>query len=389
MTLCEPLIPPEPQSGSPQRLPDGVPLLRSFYLYLTSGCNLACRHCWVKPRFIDGRPDPQECIDPERLFAAVTEAKTLGLTHAKLTGGEPLFHPRFRDIAAGLSAQGIEMDMETNGVLLTPELASFMKNETRIGFVSLSLDDDDPESHDAFRGVKGAFDATLRALDALRTAGYRNTQVIMSVHRGNVGKMEGVVRLAEAHGASSVKFNPVTDSGRGRQMTERGETFGIPELLDLEKFVYGPLKEKTAIRRLILNIPPALRSFPILMETGGCTGDCGVIGILGILGTGEIAMCGIGQTVPSLVYGRLGDRITDIWLKHPKLQALRRELEDTRHYPGICGDCLMAASCRTGCVANNYTEGRGMVRSGKLCREAADMGLFPAHRRKSWEKDKA
>ncbi|MDM7924398.1 MAG: radical SAM protein [bacterium] len=366
-----------------------MPRLHSFYLYLTSGCNLACRHCWVKPRFINGRPDPQDCIDPERLFAAVTEAKALGLTHAKLTGGEPLFHPRFRDIALGLSALGIEMNMETNGVLLTPELASFLKKETKINFVSVSLDDDAPESHDAFRGVKGAFDATLRGLDALRDAGFRNTQVIMSVHRGNAGKIESVVRLAETHGAESVKFNPVTDSGRGAQMTERGETLGIPELLDLEKFVYGPLKEKTAVKRLILNIPPAIRSFPILMETGGCTGDCGVTGILGILGTGEIAMCGIGQTVPSLVYGKLGDSITDIWLKHPKLQALRREMGDARHYPGICGDCLMAVSCRTGCVANNYTEGEGMVRPGKQCQEAADQGLFPAHRRRSWKKNGA
>ncbi len=389
MPLCEPQITPNASSDPLVQLPAGVPRLHSFYLYLTSGCNLACRHCWVKPRFIGGRPDPQECIDPELLFAAVTEAKTLGLTHAKLTGGEPLFHPRFRDIALGLSNLGIELNMETNGVLLTPELASFIKNETKISFISVSLDENEPESHDTFRGVRGAFDATIRGLDALREAGFRNTQVIMSVHRGNVGKIESVVRLAEAHGAESVKFNPVTDSGRGRQMTERGETLGIPELLDLEKFVYGPLKEKTAVKRLILNIPPAIRSFPILMETGGCTEDCGVTGILGILGTGEIAMCGIGQTVPSLVYGRLGDSIADIWLKHPKLQALRREMGDTRHYPGICGDCLMAVSCRTGCVANNYSEGEGMVRPGKMCQEAADLGLFPAHRRRSWKKDGA
>lgn len=380
-------MPPEPQSGSPPRLPDGVPLLRSFYLYLTSGCNLACRHCWVKPRFIDGRPDPQDCIDPERLFAAVAEAKTLGLTHAKLTGGEPLFHPRFRDIAGGLSARGIEMDMETNGVLLTPELASFIKNATKISFISVSLDYDNPESHDAFRGLRGAFDSALHGLDALGDAGFRNTQVIMSVHRGNVKKIENVVGLAEAHGASSVKFNPVTDSGRGRQMGERGETLDIPELLELEKYVYGPLKGKTSIQRLILNLPPALRSFPVLMETAGCAGDCGVTGILGILGTDEIAMCGIGQTVPSLVYGRLGDSITDIWLNHPMLQALRREMADPRNYPGICGDCLMAASCRTGCVAGNYREGGGMVWPGKLCREAADKGLFPLSRRRNVRND--
>jgi SynChlorMet cassette radical SAM/SPASM protein ScmF len=389
MPLCEPRTSADSSSASRFQLPAGVPRLHSFYLYLTTGCNLACRHCWIEPRFINGRPDPQECIDPELLFAAVTEAKTLGLTSAKLTGGEPLFHPRFRDIAKGLSDLGIDMDMETNGVLLSPELAVFLKNESKINSISVSLDDDEPESHDAFRGVQGAFDATLRGLDALKEAGYNNTQVIMSVHRGNIGKIEGVVALAEAHGAGSVKFNPVTDTGRGRQMAARGETLGIPELLALEKTIYGGLKEKTAIKKLTLNIPPAIRPFRILMETGGCTGDCGVTGILGILGTGEIAMCGIGQTIPSLVYGRLGDSITDIWLNHPKLQALRLELEDHQNYPGICGDCVMAGSCRTGCVANNYQEGGGMVWPGKQCQEAAGLGLFPASRRRNWKKERA
>ena len=383
MSLCDPEPLAESPSPQPPSLPEGVPPLRSFYLYLTSGCNLACRHCWIKPRFINGRPDPQECIEPEGLFAAVKEAKTLGLANAKLTGGEPLFHPRFREIATGLSELGLGMNMETNGVLLTKDLARFLKNETKVSFVSISLDDDDPNGHDAFRGVKGAFDAAVRGLDALKEAGYDNTQVIMSVHKGNVDKMADVVALAVEHGAASVKFNPVTDSGRGKQMKAHRETLTISELLELEKYVYGDLKEKTAIKSLILNLPPAIRSFKMLMETKGCTGDCGVIGILGILGTGEIAMCGIGQTVPALVYGKLGDSITDIWLNHPKLHALRKELSDRENYPGICGDCLLARYCRTGCVANNYLEGMHMVWPGKQCREAAELGLFPASRRRN------
>jgi SynChlorMet cassette radical SAM/SPASM protein ScmF len=366
----------------PANLPQGVPALRSFYLYLTSGCNLMCRHCWIKPHFIDGKPDPKECIDPDLLFDAVREAKTLGLTNAKLTGGEPLFHPRFQEIAAGLSDMRLGMNMETNGVLITPGLARFMKNETRIGFISVSLDDDDPDAHDKFRGVPGCFDAALRGLDALAEAGYKNTQVIMSLHKGNVHKMENIVRIAADHGAASVKFNPVTDSGRGKQMKARRETLTIAELIELEKFVYGELREKTRITNCMLNLPPALRSLRTLRETKGRAGDCGVIGILGILGTGEIAMCGIGQTIPSLVYGRLGDSITDIWISHPKLQSLRRELADRKNYPGICGDCLMARLCRTGCVANNYLEGERMVRAGKQCEEAVKRGLFPEGRRR-------
>ena len=358
-------------------------MLRSFYLYLTSGCNLMCRHCWIKLHFIGGKPDPQECIDPELLLAAVKEAKTLGLTNAKLTGGEPLLHPRFRDIAAGLSELGLGMNMECNGTLLTPGLARWLKTDTKISFISVSLDDDEPDSHDDFRGVPGAFHAAVRGLDYLHDAGYENTQVIMSLHKGNIGKIDKVVALAAAHGAASVKFNPVSDSGRGKQMTARQETLNMPELLAIEKYIYGELKEKTAIKRLILNLPPAIRSFRILMETRGCTGDCGVAGILGILGSGEIAMCGIGKTVPSLVYGKLGDSITDIWINHPKLQALRQEMQNWLNYPGACRDCLLSRYCRTGCVAANYREGENMVWPGKQCEEAEKLGLFPESRKRN------
>lgn len=381
MSLCD--LETQAASPSPANLPEGVPALRAFYLYLTGGCNLMCRHCWIAPRFVNGRPDPQECIDPELLFAAVREAKTLGLACAKLTGGEPLLHPRFRDIVAGLSELGIGMNMETNGTLLTPELARWLKDDTKVGAISVSIDDEDPAVHDAFRGISGAFAAAVRGLDCLALAGYENTQVIMSLHKGNIDKIEGVVALAAAHGAASVKFNPVVGNGRGRQMTLRRETLDIPELLEIEQYIYGELKERTVIRRLILDLPLAIRSFRRLMETGGATGDCGVEGILGILGSGEIAMCGIGRTIPSLVYGRLGDSIADIWLHHPRLLKLRQELGDRSHYPGICGDCILARSCRTGCVAANYGEGADMVRPGKQCEEAAAQGFFPASRKRA------
>jgi MoaA/NifB/PqqE/SkfB family radical SAM enzyme len=29
----------------------GLPRLGQIYFYLTEGCNLACRHCWIAPKF--------------------------------------------------------------------------------------------------------------------------------------------------------------------------------------------------------------------------------------------------------------------------------------------------------------------------------------------------
>ena len=39
-------------------LPRDVPALKMFYLYLSAGCNLHCRHCWITPTFVQGQPVP-------------------------------------------------------------------------------------------------------------------------------------------------------------------------------------------------------------------------------------------------------------------------------------------------------------------------------------------
>jgi SynChlorMet cassette radical SAM/SPASM protein ScmF len=371
----------------PLDLPEGVPPLRAFYLYMSNSCNLACRHCWITPRFVNGKPDPGDVIDVEALRDAVQEAKPMGLSNAKLTGGEPLLHPRFVEIVDMLSAEGLGMNMETNGTLLTAELARYLKNETKLSFISISIDGADAETHDAFRGVSGAFDDALRGLDFLVEAGYTNAQVIMCVHRGNWDQVEDVVRLAVAHGAGSVKLNPVTNTGRGAAMHQQGESLDFAERMALADYIYDELRprlreEKTSVG-LVLNTPLALTPIGEMMRRGGRTGDCGVLGILGFLGSGEIVLCGIGRTIPELIYGRLGvDSIRDIWLHHPTILELRRALADVESFPSICGECILARRCRTGCVAQNFVDGRQLVWPDALCIEAARRGEFPMTRRK-------
>ncbi|MBM4429061.1 MAG: hypothetical protein FJ026_01765 [Chloroflexi bacterium] len=246
----------------------------------------------------------------------------------------------------------------------------------------MSIDGATAEQHDAFRGVKGAHDAALRGLDYLVNAGYQNMQVIMCVHRGNVQQMEDVVKLAVDHGAGSVKFSPVTNTGRGAAMHERGEALEFEERMEVDRWVREELRPRTKIG-LVLNTPPALRPINELWRTKGRTGDCGVRRILGILGTGDIALCGIGRSIPELVYGRLGqDSIRDLWLHHPTLLELRRVLDDIHSFPGICRQCTHAGSCRTGCVAQNYVDSQSLVWPDPLCAEAERRGVFPDSRRR-------
>ncbi len=360
-------------------LPDGVPALASFYLYLTTGCNLACRHCWITPTFVNGEPSPGDCLDTNLLREAVAEAKPMGLSHAKLTGGEPTLHPQFVEIVDTLTAEGLRLDMETNGTLIDANLARHLKEKTSLWFVSVSLDGANAASHDAFRNVPGAFDAALRGLGYLVDAGYR-PQVIMSPHQGNMDELESLIELAVERGAGSVKFNPVLRSGRGAAMHERGEALDYEEIIALVHRVHGELQARTPIPLKII-IPPALYTVGELLRTGKEGASCHVRHVLGLLGTGEMALCGIGRNVPELCFGRLGqDSIRQVWLTHPTLLQLRRDLEGP--YPGICGECLHARRCLTHCVAHNYLDSGHLVWPSALCAEMERRGLFPDSRRR-------
>ncbi len=75
-------------------LPEGVPPLTQYYVYLTAGCNLACQHCWLSPVY-QPKGTTGGHLDFEFFKLALEEGIPLGLRSAKLTGGEPLAAPGF------------------------------------------------------------------------------------------------------------------------------------------------------------------------------------------------------------------------------------------------------------------------------------------------------
>jgi SynChlorMet cassette radical SAM/SPASM protein ScmF len=372
----------------PLDLPKGVPPLWSFYVYLSDDCNLKCQHCWITPGFVNEGQSPEQVIGVDLLQKGVKEARSLGLINVKLTGGEPMVHPQFLEIVDMLTSEGLSLGMETNGTLLTADIAHHLKEKTNMSFISVSIDGADAETHDQFRGVPGAFENALRGLGFLVDAGYTNTQVIMSVHRNNIGKIEDVVKLAVNQGAGSVKLTPVTNIGRGEVIHKRGEALDMEDHIQLAHKVRENLRKRFNIP-ILFNIPQALTPLQELWRTRGRTGSCNVLTILGILGRGEIALCGIGRSIPELVYGYLGeDSIREIWLTHPRIRELRRALDDIESYPGICQQCVHAKTCRTGCVALNYVDSRQLVWPSWLCREAEGQGIFPAARSLRGKKEK-
>lgn len=351
-----------------------VPPLLDLYFYLTRGCNLACRHCWLSPAFESGG-DSGGHLDVALFEKAVREAIPLGLRRVKLTGGEPLLHPDFESLVAISAGKGLGVTVETNGVLITPEVSRLLGETRSPRFVSVSLDGASPSTHDSFRGVEGSFEAALRGIRLLVTAGLR-PQVIMSLHPGNVDEIEPLVRVAEAVGAGSVKFNLLQPSGRAKRMKEHGMMLGVARLIQLGRWIEADLQKRTSVD-LWYSWPMAFYGLRRLLVHGGAT--CKVLTILGVLPDGQLALCGIGEHVPELCYGKVGaDPVGKVWSQHPALRELRDALPNSLE--GVCGRCLLKGRCLGHCIALNYLQAKRTTAAHWFCSEAWETGCFPASR---------
>ncbi len=358
-----------------------TPALNQIYFYLTEGCNLACRHCWLAPKLdVAGQRYPTL---PVELFEDILrQGKALGLSGVKLTGGEPLLHPRIADLLEIIRREGLRLGIETNGVLCTPDLArriaacAIPSDPRGLPTVSVSLDGADRETHEWVRGVAGSFEAAQQAIRNLAAAGLQ-PQIIFSVMRHNAHQVEAIVRLAEDLGARSLKYNLVQPTARGEQLHDHGETLSIAELVRLGRKVEDELAASTPLR-LHYAQPAAFQSLKYLQRYQG-RGLCGIRGILGVLASGHYALCGIGEHVSDLVFGDARQTpLAQVWRSHPVLQSIQSGLPD--QLKGVCGRCLMQSSCLGSCVAQNYYGSADLLAPFWFCELAEQEGLFPASR---------
>lgn len=353
----------------------GIPPLKTYYIYLTGGCNLACRHCWISPSY-QANGGTGGCLDYKLFARAIDEGLPLGLKNVKLTGGEPLLHPDFVHIVDLLREKELGLTIETNGTLMTKSLAFYLKGKSTLGHISVSLDGATADVHDPFRGVKGSFKKAVKGIRYLVEVGF-SPQIIMSIHVGNENEIEALVRLAEKLGAGSVKFNLIQPTGRGEIMTKRGQTVDVQRLVELGKWVESKLQKDTHVR-LLYSWPIAFHGIHRLLS--GATENCGIFNILGILASGHLAMCGIGIQIPELCYGSLDtDKVANIWNYHPMLIKLRQNLPS--NLEGICGECIFRNKCLGSCVASNYQVNNSLVGSHWFCQMCDDATIFPISKR--------
>lgn len=162
------------------------------YIDLTYRCNLNCRHCWIRIPANSYEGDKELSFDEIREI--LDEAKSMGCRNWYISGGEPMLRPDFPEIFEYIINQAGLYSLNTNGTLITPEIARLMK---RKGQKWIALYGATHEVYDHITRVPGSFEAAMRGFKLLKEAGAGFMVQIVPM-KDNYHQYQDMVKLAES-----------------------------------------------------------------------------------------------------------------------------------------------------------------------------------------------
>ena len=168
---------------------------------ITNRCNLRCLHCYN-----DSGPHRNHLSTTE-IECIVDKLDRMNVGRISLSGGEPLLHPHFLDIATTIRDRGIPWSIFSNAVLIDEKMAKTLVDHG-IKKVTTSLDGSTAESHDFLRGVHGSFQKTVNAVKILRAYDVP-LEVHCALHRNNLREMPAILRLLHLLGVDKYAVAPV------------------------------------------------------------------------------------------------------------------------------------------------------------------------------------
>jgi AdoMet-dependent heme synthase len=127
----------------------------------TQACDLACSHCRASAQ-PQRHPDELTTADGERLLE---QTAAMGTPVFILTGGDPVKRPDLYALIRKGKQLGLRMGtIPAATTMLTEDLVAQLK-DTGLDQMAVSLDFPRADLHDSFRGVHGAFDRTMQAIE--------------------------------------------------------------------------------------------------------------------------------------------------------------------------------------------------------------------------------
>jgi AdoMet-dependent heme synthase len=386
---------PHPNT-SPLDSARGGPFARPYVVSwnLTYRCNLACEHCYLDAggtplvgteNFADrSELGTEECFKViDEIAAFAPECLTI------LTGGEPLLRRDILEIVQRAAERELWVVVGTNGVRITENLARRLAEAGARG-LSLSLDALDPERHDRFRKVRGAWQNTVEGAEILGRTGLPFiVQTTAGSH--NLGELEAIADFAHDRLAAKVwNLYFLVPTGRGQFVSDitpaqydevLASLYRIQRKYDRRMLVNAkcaPHYIKTVLEHAAAPSDPMptdarLRqgcggqaesatwpgSSAIRTYSGGAGGCPAGTHYMGIRPNGDVTPC---PYLPVFAGTLRNSSLAELWTSSALFADIRRRTS----LGGRCGECEMNGHCG-GCRARAYGMTGDLMAEDPLC----------------------
>ena len=337
----------------PSRVLNGSIAIWNF----TNRCNLSWLHCYSKADL-----DAVDTLDTQTILDTLPKLKKSGVKFIIFSGGEPLTRKDLFDIALRCKELGIITYLSTNGLYVKNSNA--LKILETFDYVGISIDGS-PDVHDKFRGLKGSFEESMKAVDLLNSFGKKKVGIRFTITKDTFDDLKFIFELAQKHSIPKIYISHLVYSGRGldnlaMDLSKDQRKEAVDYIID-KAFEY--YDNDTGIEIVTGNMEmdaivfydkfkakyPQLAD-DMLARLKAWGGNSAGKKLLNIDSEGFV------KPDPFFPY-KVGNILTqdfyDIWVEHPNeiLQKLRQE---PRELGGKCSDCKYLDICNGGSRSRAY-----------------------------------
>lgn len=308
-------------------------------LNITSGCNLACRHCYTEAKNVKGYE-----MNLENAKRLIDEMAEMGIQSLSVKGGEPFFHSQIMKILSYAAERGLLVTIITNATLIDEKIAEEINNYS-VSYITVSIDGAQEKTNDYIRGV-GSFKKIIRSVSLLKDRFTKPVYIYFTLNRMNKNEIEGMLKLTAEIGGKMLRIRPVIPLGRAEvdpdiNLDAKDYREAIDEIIRLLPGsgikVDLPHSEAMGLNENV-SVNPGLYSF-------GCVAGNTFIHIDPY---GNVYPCQYLETSEYLSGNIFSTSLKDVWMNSVVLERFRNLTGNKK-----CLDCEFFLGCRGGCRARS------------------------------------